>query len=104
MNAVIDERSFDKLIGYIEKAKESPVVEIVAGGNYDKSKGYFIQPTVLLTQDPQYVTMCEELLGPIIILEIRVLVHSVIILIIAEVIDILSRHPSIISSGLNITQ
>ncbi|MCK5704543.1 MAG: L-glutamate gamma-semialdehyde dehydrogenase, partial [Cyclobacteriaceae bacterium] len=64
-NAVIDEKSFDKLAGYIDEAKESPVVEIIAGGNYDKSKGYFIEPTVLLTEDPNYVTMQEELFGPV---------------------------------------
>jgi len=65
INAVIDERSFDKLVSFIDEARENPVVEIIAGGNYDKSKGYFIEPTVLLTKDPQYVTMCEELFGPI---------------------------------------
>jgi 1-pyrroline-5-carboxylate dehydrogenase len=66
VNAVIDEKSFDKLAGFIDRAKESPVVEIIAGGNYDKTEGYFIEPTVLLTEDPKYVTMCEELFGPII--------------------------------------
>jgi 1-pyrroline-5-carboxylate dehydrogenase len=66
VNAVIDEKSFDKLAGYIDQAKESPLVEVVAGGNYDKSKGYFIEPTVLVTEDPKYVTMCEELFGPVI--------------------------------------
>ena len=65
MNAVIDEKSFDKLAGYIDEARDNPVVEIIAGGNYDKSKGYFIEPTVLLTEDPNYVTMREELFGPI---------------------------------------
>ena len=65
MNAVIDEKSFDNLAGYIDEARESPVVEIIAGGNYDKSSGYFIEPTVLLTEDPNYVTMEEELFGPI---------------------------------------
>jgi len=65
INAVIDERSFDKLTKYIDQARENPLVEIIAGGNYDKSKGYFIEPTVLLTQDPSYVTMCEELFGPV---------------------------------------
>lgn len=66
INAVIDEKSFDKLAGYIDRARESPAVKIIAGGNYDKSKGYFIEPTVLLTEDPNYVTMCEELFGPVI--------------------------------------
>lgn len=65
INAVIDEKSFDKLAKYIDAAKESPVIEVIAGGNYDKSKGYFIEPTVLRTEDPHYVTMCEELFGPI---------------------------------------
>ena len=66
VNAVIDERSFEKLAKFIDEARESPVVEIIAGGNYDKSKGYFVEPTVILTQDPKYVTMCEELFGPVI--------------------------------------
>lgn len=65
INAVIDEKSFDKLTSFIDAARDNPVVEIIAGGNYDKSKGYFIEPTVLLTEDPNYVTMCEELFGPI---------------------------------------
>jgi 1-pyrroline-5-carboxylate dehydrogenase len=65
INAVIDEKSFDKLTRYIDEARESPVVEIIAGGNYDKSKGYFIEPTVFLTEDPHYITMKEELFGPI---------------------------------------
>jgi 1-pyrroline-5-carboxylate dehydrogenase len=65
INAVIDEKSFDKLAGFIDAAREDPVVEIIAGGNYDKSKGYFIEPTIILTQDPNYVTMREELFGPI---------------------------------------
>ena len=63
--AVIDERSFDKLAGYIDDAKKDPNVEIISGGNYDKSKGYFIEPTVLLTKDPKYTTMCTELFGPV---------------------------------------
>ncbi|MFA0961252.1 L-glutamate gamma-semialdehyde dehydrogenase [Roseivirga sp. BDSF3-8] len=65
INAVIDERSFDKIAGYIDKAKESNMTEIVAGGGYDKSKGYFIEPTVIVTKDPQYLTMCEEIFGPV---------------------------------------
>jgi len=66
INAVIDEKSFDKIAQYIEDAKASDKVEVVAGGNYDKSKGYFIEPTVLLTTDPKYTTMCEEIFGPVI--------------------------------------
>jgi 1-pyrroline-5-carboxylate dehydrogenase len=65
INAVIDEKSFDKLAKYIDEAKNDPDIEIVAGGKYDKSKGYFIHPTVILTKDPMYVTMCEELFGPV---------------------------------------
>lgn len=65
INAVIDEKSFDKLASYIDAAKKDSSVEIVAGGNYDKSKGYFIEPTVIVAKDPKYVTMCEELFGPV---------------------------------------
>lgn len=65
VNAVIDEASFDKLSGFIDRAKKDEEVEILFGGNYDKSKGYYIEPTILLTKDPHYVTMEEELFGPI---------------------------------------
>lgn len=65
VNAVIDEKSFDKLAKYIDGAKKDNNVEIIAGGNYDKSKGYFIEPTIILSKDPKYVTMCEELFGPV---------------------------------------
>ncbi len=65
INAVIDEKSFDKLASYIDQAKKDKSVEIIAGGTYDKSKGYFIHPTVIVSEDPKYVTMCEELFGPI---------------------------------------
>ncbi|CAH0234511.1 1-pyrroline-5-carboxylate dehydrogenase [Pedobacter sp. Bi27] len=65
INAVIDERSFDKLAKYIDQAKKDKGVEVIAGGNYDKSKGYFIEPTVLVVDDPKYTTMCEELFGPV---------------------------------------
>ena len=65
INAVIDEKSFDKLAAYIDGAKKDKNTEIVAGGNYDKSKGWFIEPTIILTKDPKYVTMCEELFGPV---------------------------------------
>ena len=64
--AVIHEGSFDKLAGFIDRAKKDEDVEVIAGGNYDKSKGYFIEPTVLLTTNPKYITMCEELFGPVI--------------------------------------
>ncbi len=68
VNAVIDEKSFDKLASYIDEAKKNPNVEIIAGGKYDKSKGYFIEPTIIVTKDPMYVTMCEELFGPVLTL------------------------------------
>ncbi|MCX2742967.1 L-glutamate gamma-semialdehyde dehydrogenase [Mangrovivirga sp. M17] len=65
-NAVIDKRAFDKISKYIDDAKASDLVEVVVGGEYDDSKGYFIQPTVLLTQDPMYTTMVEEIFGPVV--------------------------------------
>lgn len=65
VNAVIDERSFDKIAGYIDRAKASDEVEILAGGTYDKSVGYFIQPTLLEANKPKYTTMCEEIFGPV---------------------------------------
>ena len=64
-NAVIDEKSFDKLAKYIDDAKKNPDVNVVVGGTYDKSKGWYIHPTVLEVKDPFYVTMCEELFGPV---------------------------------------
>ncbi|MFG6686333.1 L-glutamate gamma-semialdehyde dehydrogenase [Mariniflexile sp. HNIBRBA6329] len=66
ITAVIHEGSFDKLAKYIDQAKTDNDVEIIAGGNYDKSKGYFIEPTVLVTTNPKYTTMCTELFGPVI--------------------------------------
>jgi len=65
ITAVIDEKSFDNLASYIDTAKKNDKVEIIAGGGHDKSKGYFIEPTVILTQDPKYTTMCTELFGPV---------------------------------------
>ena len=65
INAVIDEKSFDKLASYIDAAKKGRNAKIIAGGNYDKSKGYFIEPTIIQAKDPKYVTMCEELFGPV---------------------------------------
>ena len=65
INAVISESSFDKLANYIDAAKKDKNVEIIAGGNYDKSKGYFIEPTVIVVKDPKYTTMCTELFGPV---------------------------------------
>ncbi|MCS4228606.1 L-glutamate gamma-semialdehyde dehydrogenase [Sphingobacterium sp. BIGb0165] len=64
-NAVIDEKSFDKLAKYIDRAKESNEAEIVVGGTYDKSKGYFIHPTIIEASKPDYETMVEELFGPV---------------------------------------
>ncbi len=66
ITAVIHEGSFDKLAGYIDQAKKDKDVEVIAGGRYDKSKGYFIEPTVLLTTDPNYTTMETELFGPVV--------------------------------------
>ncbi len=65
INAVIDEKAFDKISAYILEAKKSDKVKVVAGGNFDKSAGYFIEPTVLEVSDPNYVTMCEEIFGPV---------------------------------------
>ena len=66
INAVIDEKSFDKLEGYIKQAKKrGGVTKIWVGGNCDKSQGYFIEPTIIETTDPKYVTMSEELFGPV---------------------------------------
>jgi 1-pyrroline-5-carboxylate dehydrogenase len=65
ITAVIHEGSFDKLASYIDSVKKDASAEIIAGGNYDKSKGYFIEPTVILTKDPKYTTMCTELFGPV---------------------------------------
>jgi 1-pyrroline-5-carboxylate dehydrogenase len=65
INAVIDEKAFDKISNYISEAKKADGVEIIAGGNFDKSKGYFIEPTVIVTKDPMYTTMCEEIFGPV---------------------------------------
>ncbi len=65
VNAVIDETSFDKLAQAIDQAKASPDAEIVLGGKYDKSKGYFIYPTVIRAKKPDYITMREELFGPV---------------------------------------
>jgi 1-pyrroline-5-carboxylate dehydrogenase len=70
INAVIDEKSFNKLASYIDAAKQDKSVEIIAGGNYDKSVGYFIEPTIIVAQDPKYVTMCEELFGPVLTIHI----------------------------------
>ena len=66
INAVIDNRAFKKLSGYLDQAKKDNDAEIIVGGGYDDSVGYFIEPTVIVTTNPQYETMCTELFGPII--------------------------------------
>jgi 1-pyrroline-5-carboxylate dehydrogenase len=68
INAVIDEKAFDKIAGYLEGAKKDPAATILTGGHYDKSTGYFIEPTVIETSDPGYVTMREEIFGPVLTL------------------------------------
>jgi len=65
VNAVIDEASFDRIMSYINLAKTSKDVTIVAGGNGNKSKGYFIEPTIIVTRDPHFITMEEEIFGPV---------------------------------------
>ena len=65
INAVIDEKSFDKITSYIAQAKTDADAQIIVGGNYDKTEGYFIEPTVIVTTNPQYVTLTEELFGPV---------------------------------------
>jgi 1-pyrroline-5-carboxylate dehydrogenase len=70
INAVIDEKSFDKIASYITSAKNDADAKIIAGGSFDKSKGYFIQPTVIEALDPKYVTMCEEIFGPVLTIHV----------------------------------
>lgn len=66
INAVIDEAAFDSIVSYVERArKDADVAKIIAGGKYDKTKGYFIEPTVIEVNDPSYVTMREEIFGPV---------------------------------------
>lgn len=65
VNAVIDEKAFDKISGYIENARNSDSAEVIMGGGCDKSKGYYIDPTVILASDPHYKTMEEEIFGPV---------------------------------------
>jgi 1-pyrroline-5-carboxylate dehydrogenase len=65
VNAVIDEKSFDKIAGYIDFVKSQNDAEIICGGNYDKSKGYFIEPTVVVTTNPKFRTIVEEIFGPV---------------------------------------
>ena len=66
INAVIDEKAFDRIAQYIDYVKEQSDAEIIVGGRYDKSKGYFIEPTIVLTSNPKFRTLCEEIFGPVI--------------------------------------
>lgn len=70
INAVIDEKAFDKISNYIAEAKKAEGVKVISGGNYDKSKGYFIEPTVLEVENPMYLTMCEEIFGPVLTIHV----------------------------------
>ena len=65
VNAVIDEKSFDKIKGYIDAARKDRKATILVGGKCDKTEGYFVEPTVIEARDPKYVTMCEEIFGPV---------------------------------------
>ena len=65
INAVIDEKSYTSITKYIVNAKKNKKVKIIAGGNFSKTKGYFIEPTVIVSKDPKSVTMCEEIFGPV---------------------------------------
>ena len=65
INAVISEKAFDSIAAYIDYAKNAADAEIITGGNYDKSKGYFIEPTIIVTSDPKFKTMVEEIFGPV---------------------------------------
>ncbi len=65
INAVIDQRSFDTITGYIDRAQRADGVRVAHGGGYDDSEGFFIEPTVLVTEEPDYETMCDELFGPV---------------------------------------
>jgi 1-pyrroline-5-carboxylate dehydrogenase len=65
VNAVIDEKSFNNIAKYIDRAKKDKKAKILVGGNYSKKDGYFVEPTVIEVSDPKYVTMCEEIFGPV---------------------------------------
>ncbi|MBK9272126.1 MAG: L-glutamate gamma-semialdehyde dehydrogenase [Saprospiraceae bacterium] len=70
INAVIDEKSFDKLESYITMAQNAKDAKVIYGGKCDKTKGYFIQPTIILADDPNYITMKEELFGPVLTIHV----------------------------------
>ena len=65
MGPVINKNAFDKILNYIKHAKDSKKASIIAGGHFDASRGYFIQPTVILTADPSFKTLKEEIFGPV---------------------------------------
>ena len=70
VNAVIDEKSFNSIAKYINNAKKDKKATILVGGNYSKAKGYFIEPTVIEAKDPKYITMCEEIFGPVLTIHV----------------------------------
>jgi 1-pyrroline-5-carboxylate dehydrogenase len=70
INAVIDRKSFTKLAKYIDEAKAAPDAEVIAGGSYDDTEGYFIRPTIIETSNPKYATMCDELFGPVLTIHV----------------------------------
>jgi len=70
INAVIDEKSFDKIKSYIDNAKKDKKADVWVGGKCDKHEGYFIQPTIIEAKDPNYITMCEEIFGPVLTVHI----------------------------------
>ena len=70
VNAVIDEKSFDRIAAYIDEAKNSSQAKILVGGTYNKTKGYFINPTIIEALNPKYVTMCEEIFGPVLTIHV----------------------------------
>ncbi len=70
VNAVIDDKSFSSITKYIDNAKKDKKATILVGGNYSKKEGYFIEPTVIEAKDPKYVTMCEEIFGPVLTIHV----------------------------------
>ncbi|MEO7531609.1 MAG: L-glutamate gamma-semialdehyde dehydrogenase [Sediminibacterium sp.] len=70
VNAVIDEKAFNSITKYIDNARKDKKAKILVGGNYSKKEGYFIEPTVIETKDPKYITMCEEIFGPVLTLHV----------------------------------
>jgi 1-pyrroline-5-carboxylate dehydrogenase len=65
MGAVIDQRAFDKITGYINRAEKAGDAQVVLGGSFDDTKGYFVHPTVIETSNPHYESMTEEIFGPV---------------------------------------